>query len=76
MSIEATENKDRVVNMKKQSKFNAREMRTENVQGQEADWQQMSRKKIHGFLQLRIRAPFWMRSLPALFFMRIYSNFI
>lgn len=38
--------------MKKQSKFNAKEMRTENVQGNESSWQQMSRKKIHGFLQL------------------------
>lgn len=70
MSKEATENQDRVVNMKKQTQFSAREMRTENVQGQETSWQQMSRKKIHGFLQLRILPPFWMRSLTELVFIR------
>lgn len=35
MSSEATENQKRVVNMKKQSNFSVRKLRTRNVQGQE-----------------------------------------
>lgn len=67
MSKEATENQDRVVNMKKQTQFSAREMRIENVQGQETSWQQ---EKEPWVPPAEDPAPFWLRSLTELVFMR------